>query len=160
MEQEERNTEGLEIRFSEQTDLGKVIDLLDERFCQKEGYDRDRIRKYVSLKHTQGRLFVAIKNFRVAALICFRPMFWEKAFYLEELAVKKEYQNSKIGTKCLNHLKDRAAQEHQRGVFLDTNPENEDAIRFYRENGFKEVGQIENLYKRGKKQLIYAWFND
>ncbi|MFC2154851.1 GNAT family N-acetyltransferase [Candidatus Altiarchaeota archaeon] len=150
----------LVIRQSQQDDLGRCIEILDEYWGGKPGYERERIRRYISLKHQEGRLFVATVNFRVAGVMGVRYQFSENVYYVEELTVKEEYRNLNIGSSLLNYIKNQTAKGHLKGIFLDVSPKNTEAQKFYRNQGFREVGSIEGLRKRSEKQIIYAWFNE
>lgn len=61
------------------------------------------------------------------------------------IAVKKEFQNKKIGTSLLNSVLD-LGESH---VLLEVNENNKGAIEFYKKNGFKTIRVIKNYYLDG-----------
>ena len=71
--------------------------------------------------------------------------------YIGALFVEPKYQKKKIGSKLLNYTK-KLHPELSLKVFL----KNEDAIRFYKNNDFKIVGEQEDESTK-EKELLMSW---
>lgn len=65
--------------------------------------------------------------------------------YITSLAVLKEFQNKKIGTKLLKNLVNLAKKLNLKSIYLRTSK----AEKFYEKNGFKKIRRV---YPNTKKQ--------
>lgn len=64
-------------------------------------------------------------------------------------AVSQEYRNRGIGQEILNRFRMISMMSGVRNIILEVRENNEAAKRFYRRNGFKEAGIIQNFYQDG-----------
>ena len=64
-------------------------------------------------------------------------------------AVSQEYRNRGIGQEILNRFRMISMMSGVRNIILEVRDNNEAAKRFYRRNGFKEAGIIQNFYQDG-----------
>jgi putative acetyltransferase len=71
--------------------------------------------------------------------------------YIGALFVEPKYQKMKIGSKLLNYTK-KMHPELSLKVFL----KNEDAVRFYKNNDFKIIGEQEDESTK-EKELLMSW---
>ena len=75
--------------------------------------------------------------------------------YLHLIAVKEEYRDRGIG-KALLDYSERIASEMADKLFLVVADYNPDAKRFYERNGYRQAGEIPNLYRPGITEYLMA----
>ena len=68
--------------------------------------------------------------------------------YLHIIAVKREYRGRGYGKELMRHLEEEILNQKGK-LFLVVADFNSDAERLYEKLGYKQVGQIPNLYKEG-----------
>jgi ribosomal protein S18 acetylase RimI-like enzyme len=71
-----------------------------------------------------------------------------KFSYLATLAVKKRYRNKGVGKDLVNKFETIGFKKADR-VFILVSDFNKTAQKFYRKLGYKKVGNIPNLFKKG-----------
>lgn len=80
-------------------------------------------------------VFVArIENHIIAGMTAYELIkyYSEKAeLYIYDIAVKDKFQNKGIGKKLISHIKEYAGQKGMECVFVQTEAEDEQAIKFY-----------------------------
>lgn len=62
-------------------------------------------------------------------------------------AVKKECQNKGVGTKLLQKATQFAVLNKKKSLLLEVNSTNQNAIKFYTNNGFRVISTRKNYYK-------------
>lgn len=67
--------------------------------------------------------------------------FISRMAYITLIAVRKEYQNMRIGTDLIQYVKQTARVNGIRGIRLEVEKENIDGIRFYERNHFTVEGK-------------------
>ena len=104
----------------------------------------------------QGNLYVALIG---EACIGFTYIIPKGAFhsfpYLHIITIKEEYRGRGIG-KALLDYSERIALEMADKLFLVVADYNPDAKRFYERNGYRQVGEIPNLYRPGITEYLMA----
>jgi len=72
-------------------------------------------------------------------------------FWMDYFAVKPDLQGHGYGTKMLENLVKicRGKKARMLCVFTD----NKNALKFYKKNGFKVCGKINNYYEKGKNRI-------
>lgn len=70
------------------------------------------------------------------------------------LAVLENYRRTKIGTKLLNKLIHEFINLNIKNIQLEVKTENQEAIDFYKKNGFRIIQTIQNFYQDGKEAHI------
>jgi len=119
----------------------------------KHYFERDgSARKAVEEGLEQGTLFVAIERD-----VCAGFMFYMKngAFhsfpYLHLIAVKEEYRGKGIGKQLIDYFEKVSERDKFFLAVADYNP---DAKRFYERLGYRQIGEIPGLYRKGITEYI------
>jgi ribosomal protein S18 acetylase RimI-like enzyme len=73
--------------------------------------------------------------------------------YLHIIAVKEEFRNLGIGKKLLQYVEETTSKNSSK-LFLVVADFNPRAKRLYQNIGYKEVGTIPSLYKRGVTECL------
>ena len=74
--------------------------------------------------------------------------------YINNIAIKREYQSKGFGTKLFEDLIERAQKFEVNALTLEVETDNERAIKLYKKFGFKEEGIRKNFYLNKKDALI------
>ena len=77
-------------------------------------------------------------------------------FHLNNIAVKKEFQNKNIGKKLLNKIIEFTKLKNGNLIHLEVMHDNFKAIRFYENNGFCAIGKRKNYYTKGRHAILYS----
>ena len=102
----------------------------------------------------QGNLYVALIGEECVGFTYIIPKGAFHSFsYLHLIAVKEEYRDMGIG-KALLDYSERTAFEMADRLFLVVADYNSDAKRFYERNGYRQVGEIPNLYRPGITEYL------
>jgi len=103
----------------------------------------------------KGEIFVAINKESVC--LGFIWFILNGAFhsypYLHIIAVKEEFRNLGIGKKLLKHFEETTCKTSSK-LFLVVADFNPRAKQLYQSIGYKEVGIIPNLYKKGVTECL------
>jgi ribosomal-protein-alanine N-acetyltransferase len=73
--------------------------------------------------------------------------------YIKSIGVKKEYRNKGIG-KLLLEFAENKYRPTSRFIFLCVSSFNIRALKFYKENGYKRVGELQDYIAEGHSELI------
>ena len=76
--------------------------------------------------------------------------------YINNIAIKREYQSKGYGTKLFEDLIERAQKFEVKALTLEVEDDNERAIKLYKKFGFIEEGRRKNFYLN-KKDAIIMW---
>lgn len=102
--------------------------------------------------HSPGtEVYVAMDNDRVAGCLLLEMDSTLKAF-VRGLVVSEEYRSKKIGSALLKHIEERVFSE-TKNVFLFCSSER--GHRFYKANGYEEIGVIKDLNQPGMHETIF-----
>ena len=71
---------------------------------------------------------------------------WNNSILIDQLFVRPDMQGRGIGSKLLRRALEKAKKMGVRIAFLHTGKSNNNAITFYKKNGFSVAGQIKVLY--------------
>ena len=74
--------------------------------------------------------------------------------YINNIAIKREYQSKGFGTKLFEDLIERAQKFEVNALTLEVETDNERAIKLYKKFGFVEEGIRKNFYLNKKDALI------
>jgi len=74
--------------------------------------------------------------------------------WMDYFAVKPELQRHGYGTRMLENLEKICKKRKARMLCVFT--DNKDAVKFYKDNGFKVCGKIDNYYAKSKSRI---WLN-
>ena len=74
--------------------------------------------------------------------------------YINNIAIKREYQSKGFGTKLFEDLIERAQKFEVNALTLEVETDNERAIKLYKKFGFIEEGIRKNFYLNKKDALI------
>ena len=70
------------------------------------------------------------------------------------IAVKSQFRHRKIGSKLLDKMFKSAAEKKVRKIHLEVRKTNNEAVSFYRKNGFKITGERRNFYTNPTEDAI------
>jgi len=102
----------------------------------------------------QGTFFVALLQGHCVGFIWVLPKGVFRSFpYIHIIAVKEEYRNRGIGRKLMTHA-ERIAFTDTAKIFLLVADFNPDAKRLYESIGYRQVGEIPNLYRDGITECL------
>ena len=102
----------------------------------------------------QGNLYVALIGEECVGFTYIIPRGAFHGFpYLHIIAVKEEYRDRGIGKALLDHS-ERIALEMADKLFLVVADYNPDAKRLYERIGYRQVGEIPNLYRPGITEYL------
>ena len=125
---------------------------LGERYFSAPGSAENAILEGIC----QGNLYVALIG---EACVGFSYIIPKGAFhsfpYLHIIAIKEEYRGRGIGKALLDHS-ERIASEMADKLFLVAADYNPEAKLFYERNGYRQVGEIPNLYRPGITEYLMA----
>ena len=123
---------------------------LGERYFSSPGSAEDAILEGIR----QENLYVAFSGEECVGFTYIIPKGAFHSFpYLHIIAVKEGYRNMGIG-KALLDYSEKNAHEMADKIFLVVADYNPDAKRFYERNGYKQVGEIPNLYRPGATEYM------
>jgi ribosomal protein S18 acetylase RimI-like enzyme len=80
---------------------------------------------------------------------------FDKFPYLATLAVRKRYRNKGIGEALVNKFETIGFEKADR-VFILVSDFNKQAQKFYRNLGYKKVGNIPDLFKNGISENLWV----
>ena len=80
----------------------------------------------------------------IVGFIVWRVDEWNNMYYIEQLFVRDKGRG--YGTRLIDEAKRIATENKIRILILDLQPENKDAMRFYKRNGFVKAGHIKGLF--------------
>ncbi len=123
---------------------------LGRRYFTNEGSGKKAILEGLE----QGTLYTALLNDICVGFLFYLPKGAFHSFPLLHLiAVKEEYRSKGIGKKLLDFLEETVFVNNSKIFFVvaDFNP---DAKRFYEKNGYLQVGEIPNLYRKGITEYL------
>lgn len=102
----------------------------------------------------QGNLYVTISNNECVGFMFYIPKGIFHSFPLLHLiSVKEEYRGKGIGKNLMNFL-ESLAFENANKIFLVVADFNPDAKHFYEKLGYRQVGEIPNLYRKGINEYL------
>ena len=100
------------------------------------------------------RFRVMLLDDEVIGYYSFQKIFDEG--YINNIAIKREYQSKGYGTKLFEDLIERAQKFEVKALTLEVEDDNERAIKVYKKFGFIEEGRRKNFYLN-KKDAIIMW---
>ncbi len=109
----------------------------------------------LSLIRKQNIIFrVMLLDDEVIGYYSFQKVFDEG--YINNIAIKREYQSKGYGTKLFEDLIERAHKFEVNALTLEVEVDNEKAFKLYKKFGFQEEGRRKNFYLN-KKDAIIMW---
>lgn len=123
---------------------------LGRRYFTNEGSAKKAILEGLE----QETLYTALHNDICVGFLFYLPKGAFHSFpYLHLIAVKEEYRGKGIGKKMLDFLEETIFVNNSKIFFVvaDFNP---DAKRFYEKNGYRQVGEIPDLYRKGITEYL------
>ncbi len=72
------------------------------------------------------------------------------------LTVTSGAQNKGIGTKLVRYIESYAKKLDYRAIYLYTHPIHKQAIKFYKNLGYKKISEFPNYYSNGNKSLLFG----
>tara|TARA_B100001029_G_scaffold177582_1_gene182526 strand:- start:457 stop:870 length:414 start_codon:yes stop_codon:yes gene_type:complete len=130
--------------------LSEIVQIEKDLFSQpwSEQHFKEEINKI-----SVSRNWVIIKNTELVGYV-FGWMI-KGEFHLNNIAVKKKFQNKGVGNRLLSKVIDFTNSQNGTIVFLEVMHENKAAIHLYERNGFSAVGKRKNYYTKGKHAILY-----
>ena len=125
---------------------------LGEKYFSSPGSAEDAILEGIR----QRNLYVALIGEECVGFTFIIPKGAFHSFpYLHIIAIKEEYRGLGVG-KALLDFSESIASEMADKLFLVVADFNPDAKRFYERNGYRQVGEIPNLYRPGITEYLMA----
>lgn len=140
----------MEIRIAEVSDA-KACTKINETIWGSEwkdpAYHRERARN--------GELIIALEKGNIVGYVVFRKGFWKNNYFIEEMAVDPKNQGKGIGSALIKKIEEICSTENAR-LFSSADSENTTSLRFHEKMGFTKAGFIKNMFKEGKKEIIFT----
>ena len=123
---------------------------LGNRYFETEESAQKAIKE--GLEH--GNLYIALDSDICVGFAWYIPKGAFHSFpYLHIISVKKEYRGKGIGRKIIEFL-EKIVFENVDKIFLVVSDFNPNAKRFYEKAGYRQVGEIPNLYRKGITEYL------
>ena len=100
-----------------------------------EDFNEEDCRRYADYL-PQGYSFGAYQDGRLVAFAISEAIPWNRSLRIWEFQVMEGFRRKGIGRALMNHVVARAAEDHFRVIWLETQNTNVHAIRFYRSMGY------------------------
>lgn len=128
--------------------------LLDSELGRRYFTEEGSARKAILEGLDQGNLYIALIQNECVGFFYFIPRGCFHSFpCLHLLSVKKEYRSRGIGKKLLDFLENVVCADNSK-IFLVVADFNPGAKLFYERNGYRQVGAIPNLYRKGIVEYV------
>jgi len=120
--------------------LAHIVDLFKQLWPHKKPQDLQEKKRLLRRKST--RIFLAKEGGKVLGLVTFRPKIFGLIAYVPELVVHEEARGRGIGKNLLKKTVAYAKKRSCLGVFLASAIKRRESHRFYKKNGFKNIGSL------------------
>jgi len=120
--------------------LAHIVDLFKQLWPHKKPQDLQEKKRLLRRKST--RIFLAKEGGKVLGLVTFRPKIFGLIAYVPELVVHEEARGRGIGKNLLKMTVAYAKKRSCLGVFLASAIKRRESHRFYKKNGFKNIGSL------------------
>ncbi len=136
-------------KLKEELLLNDIVNIHNENFLEKGGYDSF----FQMFENDSYHFFIAHTVMNEVKFILGYIIYFDTidSYDLFEIAVKKEYQNMKIGQLLLI---DSQKKIENKPIILEVNENNEKAIKLYKKNGYEEIYIRKNYYSKGENAKI------
>ncbi len=136
----------------------KIVQMTEDslKFFENNILDFDEFWSYKLLKqeleNENSTCLVAYLDDKVVGFACL----WEPPFeiHINNIAVKKDYRNQKIGTFILEELIKIAKEKNKEEMTLEVNVNNIYAIKLYKKYNFEVVGTRKKYYNNTDDAFI------
>lgn len=133
--------------------------LLNSELGRKYFTEEGSGRKAISEGLEQGNLYIALFKNECAGFFYFIPRGCFHSFpYLHLISVKEEYRSKGIGKKLIDFFENVVCIDASK-IFLVVADFNPEAKRFYERNGYQQVGELSNLYRKGITEYLMMKVN-
>ena len=123
---------------------------LGQRYFSERGSAKKAIRE--GLK--QKQLFVALESDICVGFVWYIPKGAFHSFpYLHIIAVEENHRGKGIGTKMIDYLEKIVFKDTDK-IFLVVADFNPSARQLYEKIGYRQVGEIPNLYRKGITEYL------
>ena len=120
--------------------LAHIVDLFKQLWPHKRPQDLQEKKRLLWRKST--RIFLAKEDGKVLGLVTFRPKIFGLIAYVSELVVHEEARGKGIGKNLLKKTVAYAKKRSCLGVFLASAIKRRASHRFYKKNGFINIGSL------------------
>lgn len=128
--------------------------LLNSQLGRKYFTGEDTGKKAILEGIEQENLYVALIENVCAGFFYYIPKGCFHSFpYLHLIAVKEEYRGRGIGRKLIDFLEEVVCADSGK-IFLVVADFNPEAKHFYEKNGYRQVGELPDLYKKGITEYL------
>ena len=128
--------------------------LVNSELGRKYFTDEGRAEKAILEGLEQGTLYIALVDGACTGFIWYLPKGIFHSFpYIHIIAVKEMYRGRGIGKRLLDFA-ERMAFENADKIFLVVADFNPEAHRFYERAGYRQIGEIPNLYREGISEYL------
>lgn len=111
--------------------------------------------EYHKERAKKQELLVAVEGNKIAGYAAFRRRYWERNFFIEEMAMDPRDQGKGVGSSLIKKLEEICAKEGAR-LFSSADSQNTPSITFHKKMGFEEAGFITNMFREGKREVVFS----
>lgn len=120
--------------------IGDLVKIEEE--CFEDNYSEKTL--LADIKNKMNEMYIAIEDDKIVGYINAFHIFEEAN--LVKIAVIDGYRRLGIATKLLDYVTQKLVQQGVTKMYLEVSDRNENAINFYKKNGFEETTKRENYY--------------
>lgn len=141
----------MKIQQATLSDIQSLLNLLTYLFSKEEEFIPNQNNQIKSLKEIVnnpdiGIIFLAKKDNEIIGMVSLlysiSTALGGRVALLEDMVIKEEYQNQKVGSKLINYSLDYLKKSNVKRVTLLTDNNNFKAHDFYKKNGFKKSEMV------------------
>ncbi len=154
----------LNLRPISPQDIQQTVKLIEKAMNTDEAnWAAKCLNRYFESLHkgiSDGRkLWVVAENNTIIAVTGLHHYVWgpEENIWLSWFAVEPSCQKKGIGRKLLKNTEQLAVKLGYKKLFIETYKTEHfaEAIKFYKKNGFLEIGSVDNYLSNGEKMLVF-----
>ncbi|BBL71708.1 GNAT family N-acetyltransferase [Methylogaea oryzae] len=117
------------------------------------GYTAEGLQRYLNKDDAALERWVLADGASVAGVLCLRQP-WLRGPFLELLCLLPDYRGQGLGGLLLAELHDRARLSGLANVWATATHSNENALRFYRRQGYEQAGVLPDLILPGVDEIL------
>ncbi len=146
------------IRSYTDSDMKDIADILTKIGWAPQYVEGQK--RYINklIHDEEGSVFVSEKEGRLAGFIQVQHYRWNCLSSVPGLVVSPDYQRRSIGGNLMTYIEKESQLQGNRGVFVDTPVNNQEARAFYKAQGYQEGYIMPRYYEDGLDGITFQKF--